>query len=92
VPRFFDRRRAGRGTDARVVEGDDPVGPGERVDQRRIPVVQVAAEVLEQEKRDGSFMPAGVPVRVADAFAAWTVLFGSAEYGVTWVIFMRVLL
>jgi len=52
---------------ASVVEGDDLVGLGERVDQRGIPVVQVAAEVLEQDERDGFFAAAGVPVRVVDA-------------------------
>jgi hypothetical protein len=61
------RRRAGQVTDAGVVEGDGPVGLGERVDQCGIPVVQVVAEVLEQDERDGSVVSTGVPVRVADA-------------------------
>jgi hypothetical protein len=34
--------------DAGVVEGDNPPGAGERVDQRGIPVVEIPAEMLEQ--------------------------------------------
>jgi hypothetical protein len=35
-----------------------------RVDQRRIPVIQIAAEVLEQHKRWRDF--AGVAIRILD--------------------------
>ena len=45
------RRAAGRGADADVVEGDDASLRGERVDQRGVPVVEVAAEVLQQDER-----------------------------------------
>ena len=44
-------RLPGRGPDARVVDQDDLALGGERVGQRRIPVVQVAAEVLQQHER-----------------------------------------
>ena len=42
---------AGRPADAGVVEGHDPAARGQRVDQRRVPVVEVSAEVLEQHQR-----------------------------------------
>ena len=51
--RLGDRaaRLARRGADARVVDQDDLALGGERVGQRRVPVVQVAAEVLQQHER-----------------------------------------
>jgi hypothetical protein len=51
--RLGDRaaRLAGRGTDARVVDQDDLALSSERVGQRWIPVVEVAAEVLEHHQR-----------------------------------------
>jgi hypothetical protein len=61
------RGRAGRAADASVVIGDHPAGRRQRVDQRRIPGVEVAAEVLEQQERDRSVVTAGVPVRIVDA-------------------------
>ena len=62
--------RCGSGgtTDAGVVEGHDRPGRGQRVDQRRIPVVQVAAEVLQEDQRDRAF--AELAVRVVDAVRA----------------------
>ena len=44
------RRRACRGADAGVVERDHAPFRGERVDQGRVPVVEVAAEVLQQDE------------------------------------------
>ena len=44
-----------------VVEGDDPARRGERVDQGGIPVVEVAAEVLEQHQgRSSAALGSGV--------------------------------
>jgi hypothetical protein len=45
------RRRAGRGPDADVVERDHPSLRGEGVDEGGVPVVEVAAEVLQQHER-----------------------------------------
>ena len=42
---------AGRGADADVVERDHASIRGERVDERGVPVVEVAAEVLQQDER-----------------------------------------
>jgi hypothetical protein len=61
------RRCPGGATDPGVVEGDDPPGRGQRVDQRGIPVVEVAAEVLEQDQRHVILAAAGVAVRIVDA-------------------------
>ena len=58
------RRPAGRGADADVVEGNHASIRGERVDQRRVPVVEVAAEVLQQDERHITFTE--VAVRVLD--------------------------
>ena len=58
------RRRAGRGADADVVERDHASIRGERVDERGIPVVEVAAEVLQQDERHLAFTE--VAVRVLD--------------------------
>ena len=44
-------RLTGRGADARVVDQDDLAVGGERVDQGGVPVVEVAAEVLQQDER-----------------------------------------
>jgi hypothetical protein len=54
VGHCFDRIRgpAGRSADADVVERDDASLRGERVDKGRIPVVEVPAEVLQQDERD----------------------------------------
>jgi hypothetical protein len=53
VGHCFDRsrRRAVRRADADVVEGDHAALGGECVDQRGIPVVEVAAKVLQQDER-----------------------------------------
>jgi hypothetical protein len=53
VSHGFDRARrpAGGGADADVVEGDHASIGGELIDQRGIPVVEVAAEVLQQDDR-----------------------------------------
>ena len=56
------RRRAGRGADADVVEGDHASLGGELVDQRGVPVVEVAAEVLQQDERDIAFTLVAVGV------------------------------
>ena len=62
----FDRARrpAGRGADADVVERDHASIGGERVDERRVPVVEVAAEVLQQDQRHLTVTE--VAVRVLD--------------------------
>jgi hypothetical protein len=61
-PRDRVRGRAGRAADANVVERDDAAPGGEIVDQRRIPVVEIAAEVLQQDERNvaGSELAVGV--------------------------------
>src|SRR5207237_6879430 len=43
---------AAGGTDAAVVEGDDPVLCGDAVDHPRVPVVEVACQVHEEDDRD----------------------------------------
>ena len=48
------RCRSRGAADARVVEGDDPPACCQGVNQRRIPAVEVAAEVLEQDQRQGA--------------------------------------
>jgi hypothetical protein len=40
------RRLAGGGADACVVEGDHAAIRGQRIDERGVPVVEIAAEVL----------------------------------------------
>jgi len=52
--------------DSGVVERHDPPGRCQRVDQRGVPVVQVSAEVLEQDQRHLA-LAAGVAVGVVDA-------------------------
>ena len=49
----FDRVRGGAGgrADADVVEGDHASIRSERVDESGVPVVEVAAEVLQQDER-----------------------------------------
>jgi hypothetical protein len=44
------RRPAGGGADAGVVEGDHAAIRGERIDQRGVPVVEIAAEVPERRR------------------------------------------
>jgi hypothetical protein len=61
------RRCAAGAADSGVVDGDDPPGQGQRVDQRGIPVVEVPAEVLEQDQRHATLATAGVAVRIVDA-------------------------
>jgi hypothetical protein len=67
---LLDGVRGGAGgvADPAVVERDDPPVAGQRVDQRGIPVVQISAEVLEQDQRQHALAPAaGVTVGVLDA-------------------------
>ena len=62
------RCRPRRAADARVIEGDDPPACCQRVNQRGIPAVEVAAEVLEQDQRQGAAgLATGVAVGVVDA-------------------------
>ena len=56
------RRPAGRGADADVVERDHASIRGERVDESGIPVVEVAAEVLQQDERHITFAEVAVGV------------------------------
>ena len=58
------RRRAGRGGDADVVEGNDASIRGECVHEGWIPVVEVPAEMLQQNERDITI--ADVAVRILD--------------------------
>jgi hypothetical protein len=68
VGHSFDRVRgpAGCGADADVVERDDASVRGERVDEGGVPVVEVAAEVLQQDEWDvaGTEVAVGVLDRV----------------------------
>ena len=48
---------AGGGADAAVVERDDVVLPGDRVDDARVPVVQVRREVDEEDHGDPALRP-----------------------------------
>jgi hypothetical protein len=58
------RRPATRGGDAHVVEGDHAALRHEPVDESGVPVVEVAAEVLQQDERH--ITDAEVAVRVLD--------------------------
>jgi len=58
------RRPTGRGADADVVERDHAPIRSERVDERRVPVVEVTAEVLQQDERHITFPE--LAVRVVD--------------------------
>jgi len=40
----------GRGADARIVDQDHLPSRGERIDQRRVPVVEVAAEMSQHQR------------------------------------------
>ena len=66
------RRRTGRAADADVVEGDHAPPRGKLVDQRGIPVVEVAAEVLQQHERHLALTEVAVgvldPVRGRNSF------------------------
>ena len=58
----------GGAADSGVVEGDDTPGRRQRVDQRGVPVVEVSAEVLEEDQwHTVASRRAGVAVRVIDA-------------------------
>ena len=48
---------AGGGADTAVVEGDDVMVPGDRVDDARIPVVQVGGQVDEEDHRHPALRP-----------------------------------
>jgi hypothetical protein len=58
-----DRTRgvAGRAAHARVVEQDDLALGCDRVDQRRIPVVEVPAEMLKEHQGRGAGRPVAEP-------------------------------
>src|SRR5208282_6235620 len=56
----------GGAADPRVIEGDDTAVRGQRVDQRGVPVVEIPAEVLQQDQRYPVAGP-GVAVRVVNA-------------------------
>ena len=58
---------AGGAADSGVVERHNPPGRRERVDQRRVPVVEIPAEVLEQDQRHRTLAAAGVAAGVVDA-------------------------
>ena len=67
--------------DSGVVERDDPPRGGQRVDQRRVPVVQVLADVLEQDQRRPVLVAAaGVAVGVVDAVRGTDLSLASSEY------------
>jgi hypothetical protein len=69
------------GADSGVVDGDDAPGQGQRVDQRGIPVVEVPAEVLEQDQRHATLATAGVAVRIVDAVGRADQLVRKARIG-----------
>ena len=57
---------AGGAADSGVVERHDPPRLRQRVDQRRVPVVEIAAEVLEQDQRHRTLAAAGVAAGIVD--------------------------
>jgi len=59
------RRHAGRAANAAVVEGDNAPPDGQGVDQSRIPVIEIPAEVLQQNERH--LAGTEIVVRVLDA-------------------------
>jgi hypothetical protein len=62
------RRAAGRPADAGVVEQDHLAHRGQRVDERGVPVVEVAAEMLQQDqRRSADRVVAEAAVRIRDA-------------------------
>jgi len=52
---------AGRSADAGVVEQDDLAALGDRVYQGRVPIVEVAAEALEEDQRRGRAVDVAEP-------------------------------
>ena len=66
------RRAAGRRGDTNVVEGDDATAGRQVVDEGRVPVVEVAPEVLQQHEGDVAF--ADIAVGVVDLVAGGDVL------------------
>ena len=71
---------AARSADAGVVEQDHFAGSRQRVDERGVPVVEVAAEVLKQyERRSARRGIAEAAVGVADAVPSFDGLIGSGE-------------
>jgi hypothetical protein len=79
VGHCFDRagRRAGRCRHPGVIERDDPSSRGERVDKRRVPVVEAAAEVLQQDERHVAL--AEIAVCVVDSVSRRAPLSGSLD-------------
>ena len=71
---------AGGGSDAAVVEGDDVVSLGDRVDDAGVPVVQRGGEVDEEDDGDAA-VGAEFAVGVGDTPAV-TVRAGAALYEV----------
>ena len=59
------RGGTGGAPDSGIVEGDDAAAGGQRVDQGRIPVVEIPAEVHEQDQRHAA--ATGVAVGVVDS-------------------------
>src|SRR6201987_1694533 len=66
---------SGRGPDARIVERYDAPLSGQGVDQGRVPILQIAAEVLQQYQRDCA--GADFTVGVGDAVVSVNDLIGS---------------
>ena len=87
---------AAGGADAAVVEGDDMVAPGDRIDDARVPVVEVGGEVDEEDDGDPALRPQ-LAIGVGDAAGgdracgafAYDVMTGAFE---VLVMLMRVLL
>ena len=78
------RGGAGGAADSGVVERHDPPGRRQRVDQRRVPVVEIPAEVLEQDQRHRTLAAAGVAVGVVHAVGRTDQLVRSSEYPWPW--------
>ena len=76
------RRLASRGTDAAVVEGDDPVSFGDAIDHPRVPVVEVPRQVHEEDDGDSGLraeLAVGEIHTTSGDGAGWCVLVCSAH-------------
>jgi hypothetical protein len=74
----LDGVRGGTGGAAHpgVVERHDPPARRQRVDQRRVPIVQVPAEVLKQDQRHPTLARACITVGIVDAVGSADVFVG----------------
>jgi hypothetical protein len=75
------RGPTGRSADPGVVEQDHLARGSKGVDERGVPVVEVAAEVLQQHERRGAGRVAEPPIRVRDAIGGFDSAVGGGEQG-----------